>query len=251
MARIISFANRKGGVGKTTSAINIAAGLARIGKKVLLIDLDPQGNLTHALADEPSNTIFTLLMKECELQDALIQINSNLVLIGCNPTFARFEKQFAGEADGLYILNDFLEDVLEQAGDQIDIVILDCPPSLGLITINAMVASHEVYVPMEAQQFSLEGLNQVRTEVEKIQKRANPKLKLKGLFFSRHNARTYISKNMVELLENEYPGLLMNTFIRRNIALEESPSLKQDIFTYAPESNGAKDYESLVNEILK
>jgi len=138
----------------------------------------------------------------------------------------------------------------KQYGGQIDYVIFDSPPALGLITINAFVASNEVYVPMEAQQFSLEGLRQVNDEVIKIQKRQNKNLKLKGLFFSRHNPRTYISQDMIQVLDRDYPGLLMDTHIRRSVTLEESPSKKQDIFQYDPEGNGAKDYKKLVEEIV-
>ena len=249
--KVISFANRKGGVGKTTSALNVGAGLALAGKKVLLIDLDPQANLTQSLLKEtPVNTIFTLVMQECSIDGAVFQVKKKLFLIPCGTTFARFEKQFAGESDSQFILTDFLDALKAQYGQKFDYIIFDCPPSLGLITINAFVASREVYIPMEAQQFSLEGLNQVRLEVEKIQKRQNKKLKIKGLFFSRHNPRTYISRDMIELLNRDYPGLLMNTHIRRNVALEESPSMRQDVFEYDPDSKGAADYVNLVKEII-
>lgn len=249
--KILSFANRKGGVGKTTSALNVGAGLALQGKKVLLIDLDPQGNLSQSMLSEaPKNTIFTLVMHECSLKEAVFKIRNNLLLIPCNTNFSRFEKQFAGESDSQFILSDFLDAIRQQYGDQVDFIIFDCPPSLGLITINAFVASGEVYVPMEAQQYSLEGLNQVKLEVDKIQNRQNKELRIKGLFFSRHNPRTYISRDMMDLLERDYPGLLMKTYIRRNVALEESPSMRQDIFQYDPESHGAKDYMKLVSEII-
>ena len=250
--KIISFANRKGGVGKTTSALNVGAGLALAGKRVLLIDLDPQANLSQSLLKEnPANTIFTLVMQECSVTDAVFKIKKKLYLIPCGTTFARFEKQFAGESDSQFILADFLDAMKKQYDKKFDYIIFDCPPSLGLITINAFVASHDVYIPMEAQQFSLEGLNQVRVEVEKIQKRSNKALQIKGLFFSSHNPRTYISRDMTELLNRDYPGLLMNTFIRRNVALEESPSMRQDVFEYDPESKGAEDYVNLVKEIVK
>ncbi len=249
--KIISLANRKGGVGKTTSSLNIAAGLARKGYRVLMIDLDPQGNLSQSLLkEEAQNTIFTLLMNECTLKEAVVLIKKNLNLIPCNNTFSRFEKQFAGESDAQFILLDFLDALKTYFKNKLDFIVCDCPPSLGLITINAFVASQDVYVPMEAQQYSLDGLRQVLTEAEKIKARQNQDLAVKGVFFTRHNPRTYISHDMIALLEKEFPGLLMKTHIRRNIALEESPSLRQDVFSYEEESHGAEDYNNLVEEIL-
>ncbi len=251
MSIIISFANRKGGVGKTTSTLNIGAALALRGKKVLCIDLDPQANLTQALLKKPpKNTIFTLLMQECTLPEALCTPQENLLLIPANNTFARFEKQFAGEADAQYVLADFIA-ALQKTAPEIAYILLDCPPALGLITLNAFVASHTVYVPMEAQQFSLEGLNQVQAEIQKIKKRHNTQLQLGGIFFCRHNPRTYISRDILGVLAKNYPGLLMQSFIRRSVALEESPSAAQSIFGYAPKSKGAKDYDQLVDEILE
>ncbi|UZS00124.1 ParA family protein [Chondrinema litorale] len=252
MARYITFTNQKGGVGKTTSVLNIGAALASKGYRVLLIDLDPQGNLTQSFMTEmPSDTIFTILMKECSLEDVLFQVKENLLLIPCSSKFANFERQFAADADSQYILTDLLEDIEKAYPDQLDFIIFDTPPALGLITLNALVACREVFVPMNSQEFSLTGLEAVVDVVNRVQKRANPKLNMKGIFFTQHNPRKYISRNMADTLAASFPGLLLQTYIRKNVALEESPSLRQDVFLYAPESNGASDYENLTNEILK
>ncbi|MEM1137278.1 MAG: ParA family protein [Bacteroidota bacterium] len=252
MARQITFTNQKGGVGKTTSVLNVGASLASKGHRVLLVDLDPQGNLTQSFITEiPQDTIFTILMKECKMEDVLLKVKNNLLLVPCNAKFANFERQFAADADSQYILTDFLDDIEKLFPEQLDFIIFDTPPALGLITLNALVACKEVFVPMNSQEFSLSGLEAVSDVVSRVKKRANPALNLKGIFFSQHNPRKYISRNMAETLDVNYPGLLLNTFIRKNVALEESPSLRQDVFQYAPESNGAKDYENLTNEILK
>lgn len=250
--KIIGFVNRKGGVGKTTSVLNVGASLVLKSKKVLLIDLDPQGNLSRSiLGTYPKNTIFTLAMGDCTLKEVVLKVRENLLLIPCNKTFARFERQFAGESLSQHILSGLLDTVRKQYGNWLNYVILDCPPSLGLITVNALVASHELYIPMETQQYSLDGLEQVKEEVDKVQKHLNKEVQIKGIFFSRHNPRTCISRDMVDLLKTDYPGLLMKTYIRRNIALEESPSVRKNIFEYASKSQGAKDYTSLTEEILK
>lgn len=251
MARCITFTNQKGGVGKTTSVLNIGAALANKGFKVLLIDLDPQGNLSQSfLTEQPADTIFTILMKECKLEDVLIQVKDNLLLVPCNSKFANFERQFAADADSQYILTDFVEDIEKAFPNQLDFIIFDTPPALGLITLNALVACNEVFVPMNSQEFSLTGLEAVSDVVQRVKKRAKPELDIRGIFFTQHNPRKYISRNMEETLGNVYPGMLLKTYIRKNVALEESPSLKQDVFMYAADSNGAQDYDNLTEEIL-
>lgn len=252
MTHIISIINRKGGVGKTTSALNIANYLSKEGNSTLLIDLDPQGNLSNSIIEKAkSNTIFTLLLEECTLKEVLHEVNPNLYLIPCNEYFARFEKQFAGETDGQYLIKDLI-DAISTFPDipKFEYIIFDCPPALGLISINAMVASNFVVTPIEAQQFSLDGLIQVENEIIKINKRLNPDLKLLGIFFTRHNYQTYLSRDMKDHLSSKYEKQLLKSSIRRNVALEEAPSLKQSIFEYAPDSNGAEDYENLTSELI-
>lgn len=249
--RIIAFTNQKGGVGKTTSVLNIGAGLVAHGKKVLLIDLDPQGNLTQSLLPAPpQNTVFTVLLEECELQEGVMALGNGLSLIPCNAKFANFERQFAADANSQYVLTDLVEDIKETYPGEFDYIIMDTPPALGLITLNALVAAKEIYVPMNSQEFSLTGLKAVMEVVTRVKKRVNKELKVSGLFFTQHNPRKYISRNMAETLNEDYPGLLMETYVRKNVALEESPSLRQDVFKYDPDSNGAKDYMQLTKEIM-
>lgn len=252
MPRILTFTNQKGGVGKTTSALNVGACLSELGHNVLLVDLDPQGNLTQSLLPEtPRDTIFTLLLEECSLEDALVHVKDRLSLIPCSAKFANFERQFAADADSQFVLKDFVESLLKASAGQIDYIVFDTPPALGLITLNALVASREVYIPMHSQEYSLTGLQQVMSVADKIKKRINTKLEIKGVFFTRHNPRKQISRNMIEVLKEDHPGLVMNTFVRVNVALEESPSLRLDVYRYAPESNGAADYRKLTKEIIQ
>lgn len=254
MKRILTFTNQKGGVGKTTSALNVAAELARNGNKVLLIDVDPQGNLSKSfLPKDPESlkhTIFTLFLKECTLEDALLDVRENLTLLPCNKRMAKFEQEFASSADGVYILTDLLEYIHKQWKEKFDFVVIDTPPALGLITVNAFVASHEVFIPMHAQQYSVDGLKSVLEVIETVQKRANKKLKVKGAFFTQHNLRLNISKDIVEYLDKNFKNVLMKNYIRVNVALRECVSLKQTAYEYAPSSHGANDYKNLTEEIL-
>jgi len=250
--RIIAFTNEKGGIGKTTSALNVAACLARKDFRVLLIDLDFQGNLSQAIMPGAAqNTLYTLLLEECTFEEALYQAKENLTLIPCNRTFAGFERKFGGEVESQFIIPELIEMITKEYGDQIDFIIMDCPPSYGLVTINAYNIANELYIPLKAQEFSLSGLEGVLDTVGRIKKRTNPDLRVGGLFLTIHNPRTRLSNDMLAYLEEKYPGLLMDTFIRRNIALEVSPSHRKDIFEYEATSNGAKDYEALTLEILE
>ena len=254
MKRILTFTNQKGGVGKTTSALNVAAEIARNGFKVLLVDMDPQGNLSKSLLPQDpeslKDTIFTLFLKECSLKDALISVRENLTLLPCNKRMAKFEQEFASSADGVYVLTDLLEYIHKKWEEKFDFVVIDTPPALGLITVNAFVASHEVFIPMHAQQYSVDGLKSVLEVIETVQKRANKELKVKGAFFTQHNLRLNISKDIVEYLDKNFDGVLMESYIRVNVALRECVSLKQTAYEYAPSSHGANDYRKLTNEIL-
>ena len=254
MKRILTFTNQKGGVGKTTSALNVAAELSRNGNKVLLIDVDPQGNLSKSLLPKDpeslKHTIFTLFLRECTLDDALLKVRENLTLLPCYKRMAKFEQEFASSADGVYILTDLLEFIHKQWKKKFDFVVIDTPPALGLITVNAFVASHEVFIPMHAQQYSVDGLKSVLEVIETVQKRANKKLKVKGAFFTQHNLRLNISKDIVEYLDKNFKNVLMKNYIRVNVALRECVSLKQTAYEYAPSSHGAKDYKNLTQEIL-
>jgi chromosome partitioning protein len=256
--RTIMFTNQKGGVGKTTSAFNVGCYLAQKGYKTLMIDLDPQSNLTSCFMEEPTDTIYTLLVNTEENKKGLAStvekvikpIHENLAVIGCNSKFAGFEKYFASNMSAQFLLKEFIDTLIQTIPDQLDFIVLDTPPALGLITVNAMVASDEVYIPMQSQEFALSGFQNVITTVEGIKSRLNPALTIKGIFFTSHNPRTNISKQLTGMLEANYPNILMDTYIPINVALAESPSLRQSIFEYAPDSKGAKSYERLSNEII-
>lgn len=249
-SRVIAISNQKGGVGKTTSSLNLAAALALNGKRTLLIDLDPQSNLTKSLGVyDPAKNIYGLLLKEYSVKETVVvKIRPNLLLIPASKNLAAFEQNSGTNPDAFYILQEELAELTKSV--DIDFIILDCPPSLGLLSVNAYVAASEVYTPLESQEFSLDGLDEVIKTISKMKKRLNPDLKLSGVFFTRHHKRKLISQEVENIIKQDYPGLLLNTGIRECVQLKESPSARKDIFEYAPDSNGAKDYRNLADEIL-
>ena len=248
MTRIIALSNQKGGVGKTTSTLNIGAALALKGKRVLLIDVDPQCNLSKSLdATNDEFDIYGVLLREYPVKSAVFKVRPNLLLIPGSKNLPAFERNHGGDYESFYFLKTRLEEILSMY--QIDYVLIDCPPSLNLISTNAYVAANEVVVPVEGQEFSLDGLSLVAETVHKVNGRLNPNLKLSCAFFTRHHHRKLISKEVARTIESEYPNLLLETHIRECVQLKESPSYKQDIFAYAPESNGAKDYMELAKKI--
>lgn len=250
MTRIISISNQKGGVGKTTSTLNIGAALALKGKRVLLVDMDPQCNLTKSLgADKGEQDIYGVLLKEYSVKSAVFKIRDNLLLIPGSKNFPAFERNHGGEFESFFYLKEQLDELLARV--EIDFVLIDCPPSLNLISTNAYVASKEIIVPLEAQEFSLDGLDLVSETLRKVNKRLNPGLKIVGAFFSRYHHRKLISREICKIIEQEYPDILIDNHIRECVQLKESPSYKKDVFSYAPESNGAKDYMNLAIEIEK
>jgi len=256
VAHIIAVSNQKGGVGKTTSSINVAACMARIGYKVLLIDLDPQENLSKAWGVEaPDENVYSLILGDVSHKDAVCSLNSKMTeripgvldMIPGSSNFARYEKLRAGEVNAQFDLKKSLGP-LQGAYDYI---IMDCPPALGLITVNAFACANYVLVPMEAQLFAMEGLESVCDTIKKIQEFINPNITWLGVFLVRHNKRNILNKEVERFMEEQYAGKLLKPTIRENIALREAPHEGQDIFSYAPDSNGAKDYESFTQEILK
>lgn len=244
--KIFAISNQKGGVGKTTSTINISAGLVEKGFKVLAIDLDPQGNLSSGLGiKNPQFTIHGTLLGEYPLKP--FKIRENFYVVASNNAFSSFEKLKGDDLEKEFLLAECLKSV----NTLFDFVLLDCPPSLGLITINAFVASQSIYVPLEAQLYSTEGLLKVVEMEAKIKKRLNPKLALKGLFFTRFDKRKILKRETLESIKSDFSSLFLNSTIRETIGLGEAPHMAKDIFDYAPESAGASDYAQLVDEILK
>lgn len=245
MTYTIAIANHKGGVGKTTSAQNIAAGIARTGSRVLLIDLDPQANLSDAFGIEaPERSIYEALTGKADLP--IHQLQQYLHFIPADLDLSVAEIELSGRTGREYILKDLLDAV----APNYDFVLIDCPPSLGLLTVNALTAANEVYIPLDAQYFSMKGLDKLNVILEQVRKRLNPDVSIAGVFLTQYDPRVVVSRNVADMVGQTFGSRLFKTTIRRNIALVEAPIENQDIFTYAPRSNGAKDYEALVQEIL-
>ncbi len=245
MGKIISLLNHKGGVGKTTSAINIGAGLVELGKKVLLIDLDPQANLTLSLQiPRQKYTIYEAVRGESELipftvKEGLDVVTSSLDLSGA-------EMELINEAGREYILRE-LFDPLE---DVYDYIIIDCPPSLGLLTLNALTSSHYVYIPLQTEFLALQGLAKIKQVIDKVRFRLNKKLEIGGVIATMYDSRKVLNRDVVQTIHKYFGSKVFNTLIRDTVALAEAPSQRKDIFDYNKRSNGAKDYLSLCEEIL-
>ena len=246
---VLAISNQKGGVGKTTSVSAVAELLSKKGKRVVMIDLDPQANLSKGLGVEaPSNTIQGVLFDEYPIEEAVVPINDNLLLVPCTKALANFEIEMLNEIGREYILKNKLSALNQQC----DYVILDSPPSLGLLTINALSAADSVYVPIHAQKYSLDGLQEVLETINKIKEFINPNLSFKGAYFNQYDARKLLTRALTdEVKEMIGEEQLLKTYIRVNVALQEAPTLGKSIFEYAPDSNGAQDFSQLTDEILQ
>jgi chromosome partitioning protein len=251
--RIIAIINQKGGVGKTTSAVNIAAGLARAKKRVMLLDLDPQAHLTQSLginADQIKLTIYDLLKikkrgdRQAALPQAIIE-RDGLALIPSIIDLAGAEMEFAGVPGRELLLKESMELL---AG--YDYILLDCPPSLGLLTLNALTTADELFIPVQTHYLALQGMSQLIDTIELVERRLNKGVAITGVIGTMFDRRKLLHREAAERLRQYFGRLVMKTFIRENIALAEAPSHGQTIFEYRPESHGAEDYWALTKEIL-
>ena len=246
MSKVISISNHKGGVGKTTSVINIGFGLNKLGKKTLLIDLDPQANLSQSLGIiEPGKTIYGALRGEYSLQP--IGIVNGLDIIPSTLDLSGAEVEMSGEAGREYILRELIGPLR----GSYDYILIDNPPSLGLLTINSFTASDEVFIPLQAQYLALQGLTKLIEVVDKIKRRLNKELKVGGVFITQYDGRKVLNRDVVATIEAHFKDEVFKTRVRDNIALAEAPAQGLDIFRYNPKSYGAEDYLSLSKEILK
>jgi chromosome partitioning protein len=247
---IVTVANQKGGVGKTTTTINLAAAVAHKGFKTLLIDLDPQANSTMSYIDPRSVTrsMFDVLVsEEVPFRDVIVQAPvPNLWIAPSRISLAKLESKLIGELDGPFRLKDKIKDAIAD----FDYIFIDTPPTLGMITVNALVASSHVLVPIQSSYFALEGTDDLLETIEKIKARPNPNLQLLGVVITMHDKRTTLAKDIHDQIGQVFGDRLFNTVITKSIRLEESPAYKESIFTFAPRSSGAMEYYSLSEEIL-
>ena len=250
MGRAIVVANQKGGVGKTTTAINLAACLAEAGQKVLAIDMDPQGNMTSGLGvdkDAIENTVYELLLGESSVEDCLQkEVIENLSVIGSNINLSAAEIELIGEEEKEYILQKAIAPIR----DNYDFIIIDCPPSLSMLTINSMCLADTVLVPIQCEYYALEGLTQLIHTINLVQERLNSSLEMEGVVFTMYDARTNLSLQVVENVKNNLNQTIYKTIIPRNVRLAEAPSYGMPINLYDTKSAGAESYRLLAEEVI-
>jgi len=247
---IVAIANQKGGVGKTTTAINLAAGLALRGKPTLLIDLDPQANSTMSYLDMPQVTrsIYDAIAEpQVALRDVIVPSTlENLWIAPSRIALAKLEAKLIGEMDAHFRLKDKLEPVLKAYPQ----IVIDCPPTLGLLTVNALVAATHLLIPIQSSYFALEGTDDLLETIEKVRQRPNPGLQILGVVITMHDKRTSLARDIRSQIKKVFGGKVFKTVITKSVRLEESPAYKESIFTYAPESTGASEYYSLCEEVI-
>ncbi|RGY97399.1 AAA family ATPase [Clostridium sp. AM58-1XD] len=251
MGRVIAIANQKGGVGKTTTAINLSATLAEAGERVLAVDFDPQGNETSGLGLEKEDlekTVYELIVGECDINDCLIKnVQSNLDLLPSNVNLAGAEIELLEIENKEKLLRHYLDKIK----NDYDFIIIDCPPSLSLLTINALTASDTVLVPIQCEYYALEGLNQVMQTVKLVKKKLNPGLEMEGVVFTMYDSRTNLSQQVVESVKSALNENIYNTIIPRNVRLAEAPSYGMPITVYDSKSAGAEKYRMLAAEVIR
>lgn len=251
MGRIIAVANQKGGVGKTTTNVNLSACLAQLGKKVLTVDIDPQGNTSSGLGIDKNNiekTVYDVLLGECYLQEALLKTCvENLDILPSNVNLAGAEIELISYDNREYLLKNILNDIKYIY----DYVIIDCPPSLNMLTINALTAADSILVPIQCEYYALEGLTQLLRTIELVQKKLNPGLKMEGVVFTMYDARTNLSLQVVEEVKKYLGKNVYRSIIPRNVRLSEAPSHGVPITMYDEKSKGAEGYILLAEEVIE
>jgi chromosome partitioning protein len=246
----IAIANQKGGVGKTTTAVNLSAALAMRQRRTLLIDLDPQGNTTMSYFDTQTiqRSMYDVMSEGVRLSDVVMPTKvEHLFLAPARISLAKLESKLVGEIDGHFRLKDRLESIQ----DRYDFVIVDTPPALGLITVNALVAATHLLVPIQSSYFALEGTDDLLETVDRIRARPNPDLKLLGAVITLHDKRTTLARDVHRAITDVFGERVFETTISRSIRLEESPAHRECVFTFAPQSSGAYEYYKLCEEVLE
>ncbi len=247
---ILAIANQKGGVGKTTTAINLSAALALRGKPTLLIDLDPQANSTLSFVErrQVTRSVYDAIADSaCTLADVIVPSSQpNLWIAPARISLAKLEGRLAGELDAHFRLKDRIDPIR----DQFPQIIIDCPPALGLLTVNALVAATHLLVPIQSSYFALEGTDDLLETIDKVRSRANPQLRILGVVITMHDKRTSLARDIQVQIQKVFGAKVFRTVISKSVRLEESPAYRESIFTFAPGSVGAADYYSLCEEVM-
>ena len=250
MGRIIAIANQKGGVGKTTTSINLSSCLAEAGKKILAIDLDPQGNTTSGLGvdkDDLENTVYELMLDECTIRESMKKTDiENLTIIPANVNLAGAEIELLDVKEKEYVLKNSVDYIQ----DDFDFIIIDCPPSLNMLTINSMTTANTILVPIQCEYYALEGISQLIHTIDLVQERLNPDLKMEGVVFTMYDSRTNLSNEVVDNVKNNLHTTIYKTIIPRNVRLAEAPSHGLPINLYDSKSAGAESYRLLAKEVI-